>query len=454
MTACCCPTRWSAAGDDRDTAPGRVVRRARPVKPTQLFVEALTSILRESRRIAPMAAGIVWGVASVFVLVAVARGFETTQRRALESLGDSFMLLRVNRATTTRGDQRGNAFVRLEGEDMQACRLGAPSVEALSPKANNWFIQGVRGGQIARVTAVGVDPEYADICNVPLVEDSRWITQIDMDQELPVCVLGFGAREELFGDQPFLGEEVQLIFTRNEGEDTVVRRLTVIGAVRDEELAGDSVYTSHRRAAYMPFTTWERMSPRGFQFFVVRPRTPAHREAALAELRAVLGRRHGFDADNANTLIPYFDAIERGAEIDAVFGGMEIFLGAVGVLILLLGAVGVANVVLMSVTSRTFEFGLRRALGCKRRWIFGQVFLEAGMVCLISGALGFGLGLLGVQLMSRIDLPDGFARPQAELGAAVLPAVLLLVVSLAAAAWPASRAARISVVQALSGGRL
>ena len=416
--------------------------------------ESLTSIVRETRRIAPMAAGIAWGVASVFVLVAVGRGFETTQRRALEEMGDSFMLLRVNRATSSRGDVRANAFVRLDGEDMQAVEAASPSVRALSPKANNWMIQAHRDGEVSRVTAVGVEPEYADIVHVPLEPGSRWIDANDIDQELAVCVLGFGAREELFGDEPYLGRQIQLIFGRDAGEDSVVRRLTVIGAVRDQELAGDELYTSHRRLVLLPFTTWERMSPRDFQFFVLRPWAPELKQAALAEVRSVLGRRHGFDPENANTLVPYFDAIEREQEIDAVFGGLRVFLGAVGILIMLLGAVGVANVVLMSVTARGFEFGLRRALGCKRRWIFGQVFLEAGIVCVLSGGLGFALGMAGVAVIGRVDLPEGFAPPQAELAAAWMPGLLLLLVSLVAAAWPAARAARVSVIQALRGGKL
>jgi putative ABC transport system permease protein len=418
---------------------------------SDLILESLRSVLREARRTAPMAAGIVWGVASVFVLVAVGRGFEAHQRAVLEALGDSFVLLRVNRATTSRGDLRANAFVRIDGDDIDAMKAGAPSAAAISPKANNWFIQAFRGENITRATAIGVEPQYADIVHVPLSE-GRWIDATDVAQELPVCVIGYGVREELFGDEPCVGGEIRLIFTRRAGEETVQRRVTVVGAVRDEELAGDEIYTSPRRAIFLPFPTWERMSPQDFQFFVLRPREDGLKEAALAEVRAVLGGRHGFDPDAKNTLVPYFDAFERKARIDAVFGGLEVFLGAVGALILLLGAVGVANVVLMSVTARTFELGLRRALGCKRRWVFAQIFLEASIVCVVSGSLGFVLGAGGVAAAGLLELPEGFAPPRAELEAAWLPGVLLLAVSLGAALWPALRAARMAPSVALRGG--
>ncbi len=416
-----------------------------------LIAESLGSVAREARRTAPMAAGIVWGVASVFVLVAVGRGFEAHQRAVLAALGDDFMLLRVNRATTMRGDVRANAFVRIDGDDIDALKLGTPSVGALSAKATTWMIQAFRGDNITRSTAVGVDPDYADIVHVPIAE-GRWLDDNDQAQELPVAVIGHGVREDLFGDEPCIGKEIRLIFTRRAGEDTVQRRFTVVGSVADEELAGDEIYTSNRRLVFMPFTTWERMSPEDFQFFVMRPRDGADKEAALAEVRQVLGRRHGFAPESKNTLVPYFDAYERKARIEGVFGGLKTFLGAVGALILLLGAIGVANVVLMSVTARTFEFGLRRALGCKRRWVFAQVFLEAAVVCAASGLLGFLLGAAGVALMGKVELPEGFAPPRAELGAAWLPGALLLGVSLGAALWPAWRASRLAPSLALRGG--
>jgi len=350
-----------------------------------------------------------------------------------------------------RGDVRADSFVQIDGEDIEALKVGVPSAEAVSAKATTWMIQAFRGDNITRSTAVGVEPDYADIVHVPIAE-GRWIDDHDLAQELPVAVIGHGVREDLFGAEPCVGKEIRLIFTRRAGVDTVQRRLTVIGAIADEELAGDDIYTSNRRMIFMPFTTWERMSPQDFQYFVMRPREEAGKEAALAEVRQVLGRRHGFDPDARNTLVTYFDAFERKARIDAVFGGLEVFLGAVGVLILLLGAIGVANVVLMSVTARTFEFGLRRALGCKRRWVFAQVFLEAAMVCAASGVLGFLLGAAGVALMGTVELPEGFAPPRSELDAAWLPGALLFAVTLGAALWPAWRAARLAPSVALRGG--
>ena len=242
--------------------------------PLGLLVESFGSLVQHARRIAPMAAGIVWGVASVFVLVAIGRGFETTQRASLQALGDSFVLLRVNRATSMKGDPQSNAFVQIEGEDIELARAGSPSVHTLSPKAHNWFMSVARDGVVSRATAVGVDPGYRDIVNVPLLPGSRWFDERDIEQELPVAVIGTRVQEDLFPEGDWLDAEIQLVFTRRAGEDTVVRRVKVVGALGEEPLSGDDIYTSQRRAVFLPFPTWERMSSRGFQFLVMRPHTP------------------------------------------------------------------------------------------------------------------------------------------------------------------------------------
>ena len=414
--------------------------------------EALESLAREFRRIAPMAAGIAWGVASVFLLAAIGDGFERTQRQVVEAFGDQFLLLRLNKPTRSRSDPEAMRQIRLDDEDFARIRAMSPAIEHVSPKAYIWRSRTYRGSEAAWMTPVGVDPEYQQICNVPLEPGGRWIDADDMAQELPVVVIGPGTREQLFGDGPYLGETLKLSLQEG-GDDAYTRDLTVIGALQDVELS-DEFYVSNKRVGFVPYPLFERMSQKGAGFLVIKPKTPELKNRALAQARAAFSDRYHFDPDDENTVLPYFDAIERGSKIDRVFGGIRMFLGAVGLLILLLGAVGVANVVLMSVTARTFEFGLRRALGCRRRWIFLQIFLETGLVCGFSGVLGFLMGLGGVQLASVLPLPPGFAQPVADLGAATMPGIMLLCVTLGAAIWPAVRAVRMDPVQALRGGAL
>ena len=414
--------------------------------------EALESLVRELRRIAPMAAGIVWGVASVFLLTAIGNGFEKTQRQVVEAFGTDFLLLRTNKPTHSRSDPNAMRRIMIDEEDIARIRAQGTAIDRISPKGYQWRAQGVRGRKTTWLNPVGVDTNYPEICHLPLVPGSRWIDEADVASETPVMVIGPKAKTDLFGDESAIGEKIKMT-VRGEASDPFVREFTVIGVIEDVELS-DDFYVSNKRVGFVTFPMFERVSEKGAGFMVMRPKDRDSKAAALAQVRAGLADRYHFDKEDENTVLPYFDAIARGENIDRIFGGIRLFLGAVGLLILLLGAVGVANVVLMSVTARTFEFGLRRALGCRRRWIFLQVFLEAGLVCGLSGLLGFGLGLGSVELVGQLPLPKGFAAPIADLGAATMPAILLAAVSVAAAIWPATRAVSLSPVAALRGGHL
>jgi ABC-type antimicrobial peptide transport system permease subunit len=325
---------------------------------------------------------------------------------------------------------------------------------------------------------IGVDPIYSEICNVPLEVGGRWLDEADEAQQLPVIVLGWQARRELFGNEPCIGETIKIAIedfgrpvtppkksaTRSttskrrarSGDDPSVegpytREYKVIGAIEDVELSSDT-YVSNRGVGFVTYRAYERISSRGAGFLVMTPTTPERREDAIREVREVLSDRYGLPIDDESTVLPYFDAISRGEEVDGIFKGIQWFLGAVALLILLLGAAGVANVVMISVTARTAEFGLRRALGSRREWIFAQVFLEAGLVCVASGFAGFLVGLAGVQIVTQLPLPEGFAAPVADLGAATIPGMLLLAVTFGAAGWPAWRAIRKAPIDALHGG--
>ncbi len=441
--------------------------------------DALSSLARESRRVAPMALGIVWGVASVFVLTAIGKGFEQTQRQILDAFGDDFLLLRLNKSTESRGDPNAMTTILVEYEDIEKIRANAPLVDKISPKAFVWNARGTRGNQRTWLRPIGVDPEYSQICNVPLAE-GRWLTKSDVEQELPVIVIGPTAKKELFGDAPAIGEKIKVTLQNwgrppprrtttqqrsgsqrqqpRGGDDLeedppYTRDMTVIGVLKEIE-SSDDFYVSNKGVGFIPYPVFERISERGAGFLVFRPKDKDRVDEALAQIRGALAERYHFDPKDDNTVLPYFDGIAKGREIDRVFGGIKWFLGAVGLLIILLGAVGVANVVLMSVTARTFEFGLKRALGCRKGFVFAQVFLEAGLVCFVSGAVGFALGLAGVAGVGLLPLPPGFPRPIADLNAATMPAILLASVTLAAAAWPALRAVRLDPVRALRGGAL
>lgn len=224
----------------------------------------------------------------------------------------------------------------------------------------------------------------------------------------------------------------------------------VIGVLRDIETTKES-YVSVARMAFVPFSTSTVVFDRRFITILIEPRSIEDRDLALRQFKEVLGARYGFSPDDRNAVIIYFDAIERARSIAAIFGGVRLFLAAVGILILAIGGIGVMNVVLVSVASRTFEIGLRKALGATPAQIYAQFFLETALACFASGLLGFLLGAGGIGLLSALPLPESFARPELDPRTAAISFGILAAIAMTVGFYPARRAALLPPVEALQG---
>jgi ABC-type lipoprotein release transport system permease subunit len=492
--------------------------------------EALSSLRRERRRLMPMTLGIVWGMATVMVLLAVAAGFEESQRRVLGAYGDRFVLLRLNRAELDRAAGKKEPRLKMEARDVERLRVGAPAIRRLSPMnmAHRARITG-QSGAGADVTIAGALPELAQIRNLPLAE-GRFHNELDEEQRRRVIVLGPVARRQLFGRGPAVGQTVRVA---GFSTSAIPTRLTtpppssasrrganaqdaarppagvpssataaarsgsrssgppgasgssrssspsssssgggragfsapaapttsgstgmqgqlfeVIGVLKDVEIQRES-YVSVARMAFVPFSTSTAVFDLTFSTMLIEPRSIEDRDLALRQFREVMGARYGFSPSDRNAVVIYFDAIERARMIAQVFGALRLFLAGVGALILAIGAIGVMNVVLVSVAARRYEIGLRKALGATPLAIYAQFFVETLSGCALSGLLGFLLGGGGILLLSSLPLPEGFSRPVLDLRTAGVAFGLLAAIAIAAAAYPARRAARLPPVEAL-----
>ena len=482
-----------------------------------------------------MALGIVWGMASVMILLAVATGFESSQKQALEAYGDRFVLLRLNRRELDRAAGGEERRFMMDVHDLERLSDGAPAIKRVSPMnmAYRSRMTG-RAGSGNNIMIAGVLPEIAQLRNLPL-EEGRFFNDIDDRDRRRVIVLGPVARRQLFGNGPAIGQTVRVAgfstsmvpqrveprpryeaTLRGAGAsppsstspsrsssssssssrgssgsssrsgsssgsgsgsgsgsrsgsgsssssgtvDTLTRALRergkvgeifeVIGVLKDVETTRES-YVSVARVSFVPFNTSMQVFDRDFSTILIEPRTIEDRDLALRQFREVMGARYGFDPDDRNAVLVYFDAIERARSIKAIFGGVRLFLVAIGALILAVGAIGVMNVILVSVAARTFEIGLRKALGATPLTIYTQFFLEAVLACLLSGLLGFVLGAIGIELLSGVPLPTGFSSPMLDLRTAGISFGILAVVAVAAGVFPARRAALLVPVEALKG---
>jgi putative ABC transport system permease protein len=183
-------------------------------------------------------------------------------------------------------------------------------------------------------------------------------------------------------------------------------------------------------------------------FINYRPITKDEHLAAKNELHQIIARRHGFDPKLEDAFGDW-DTIENSKRVGKIFDAMDWFLGVVGVVTLALGAIGIINIMLVSVTERTKEIGLRKALGATHRNILTQFFIEGAFLTAFSGGIGLTISIAFVTLLAQLPAPEGFDTPRIVPSSAVVAILSLALAGIVAGLYPARKAALLPPVEAL-----
>jgi putative ABC transport system permease protein len=256
--------------------------------------------------------------------------------------------------------------------------------------------------------------------------------------------LGSDAKKQLFGSRPAVGQNVYL----NDFP------YVVIGVMAKKKQ--DSSYDGWDvNKIFIPFTTMRRDfpdkppgTPYTFDQMLVMPKSVESHESCKAAVRRALGRMHNFDP-NDKEACPIWDTVQEAKAFKTMTDGMKYFLGAVGVVTLFLGGLGVMNVMLVAVRERTREIGVRKALGAPAGSILKQFFVEALLIAMVSGGTGLAIAFSICWLVNLLPMPDFFAGllPTWESGA--IAVLLLGLIAVISALYPARRAASIDPIEAL-----
>ena len=384
--------------------------------------------------------GIAWGVGSLLLLVGLGEGFRSGNRREMEELGKDIMFIFPGRAPAVQGNMSSAHNYLLTYRDYVDIRT-APYIRAAAPVITRDDTHAVSEYANASGQLVGAEPQYVDIRYLPL-KQGRWIDELDNMQKRNVIVLGDELTRNLFPGHPALGETVLM----NGIAFQVIGTLQRVGQ-------GDVNSTNMR--GYIPFQVMAMNFPvkgeegRGAVSFInYQPRVRSEHQLAADEVRKVIGRNHGFDwkDDNAFEL---WDTIRQSEQIGLIFDAMNAFLGSVGLVTLALGAIGVVNIMLVSVSERTSEIGLRKALGATNRSILLQFFLEGILLTMLSGFIGIGGAGLLMWAVRGVHGPGGFDPPKLIPATAALAVGSLALAGVAAGLYPARRAAQLTPVEAL-----
>lgn len=409
-----------------------------------IFAQTLRTLWAHKLRSFLTMFGIAWGVGSLLLLVGVGEGFRNGNRKQLESFGKNIIFFFGGRMPAVEGSFNSMKWFNLTYDDYLAIKQESKLAVNISPLIARDDIRAVSDYTSTNGQVSGVPPIYNQVRTIP-VQVGRWINDQDDTQRRRVCVLGREMTRNMFPGRPAVGNYILLNGVRFE----VVGVLSMIGS---EEHNATNV------RIFIPFGVMRELFPlkgdhsnqgNAISFINYQPRSFDENEAAKDELHRIVARNHGgFNPDGKDTWEEW-DTIKNQKTMGKIFTAMDWFLGGVGLVTLALGAIGIVNIMLVAVSERTREIGLRKALGATNRSILFQFFLEGAFLTLLSGAIGVGAAMLVVQLLAGVQLPQGFDTPRIVPASAIAAVLSLALAGIASGLYPARKAALLEPVEAL-----
>jgi len=389
--------------------------------------------------------GIIWGITSVILLVGLGRGFSRDQKERLKSIGVDLAVIWGGRTSEQAGGYAAGRVVRLSVRDAELIKQEAYLIKTVSPELRRNVSEVSRYNAASRPVR-GVWPDYQRFRSLK-VSEGRLMTDDDETQGRRVVVLGVESRDQLFPGRPAIGETLMM-----NGSP-----YTVVGVLEKKKQNGSYGSGPDNTQLFVPYSSMARDYPpaerpgifKGWiNNLVVEVGDPAHHEDALRQVYTILGREHHFDPNDKDALMVW-DTLDGSQLVERIFDIMTIFFGAVALMTLSLGGIGVMNIMLVAVTERTREIGVRKSLGATAADIRNQFFAESAALMTISGSIGLASGVAICLAVRDIELPDIVPHPIVSVGAIVVSLLTLGMITIAAGMYPAQRAAALSPIECL-----
>lgn len=394
---------------------------------------AVTGLTTNKMRAILTMLGIIIGVGSVVTLMSVGEGVEASITGEIQGLGANLLFVTADRPE----DATAPVYITTADAEALADPFNVPALAVVAP-AMQGRLRVAFGDLDENITVSGTTSQYAGLRNMETVLGG-FLTQADLDDEAKVAVLGWGAYSDLFDEGDFpVGQTITINNVRFE----------VVGVLEEQGgFAGDddTVYVPLTTAQTRFFTQRTLSGERPVAAIYASVVDETQVDAAITQIEWTLRERHNLGPDDVDD----FQVTSQQAILDLVSqitGIMTIFLGAIAGISLLVGGIGIMNIMLVSVTERTREVGIRKAVGATKRDILLQFLLEAIVLSLTGGLLGIALGLAGASLISSLT-PDLVTK--VTLGTVSLAAGVASAIGLVFGVYPAMRAANLRPIEAL-----
>jgi putative ABC transport system permease protein len=406
----------------------------------ELGRQAYNALKHNRRRSILTMLGMAWGIATVVLLLAYGTGFERGLWVAFRSFGTNLIFIFPGRTSLQAGGNKAGSEIKLTVNDLDYLQAEVPLIKRLSPESSkqSTAAYGTRSGSYS---VSGVYPYYSRMRKMD-IEFGTFFTELDENTHSRVAVLGSDVKKKLFSGQNALGEKVRVDGVSYE----------VVGVLKHTIQNGDDDMNSK---IYLPFSAMGDIKNTYYLNAVVMEYEGDHEKVATA-IRHSMAFHHEFDPKDKRAIF-VFDVIADLLDLRIITTGIKVLLGFIGLLTLGIGGVGLMNIMLVSVTQRTREIGVEKALGARSWHILIQFLAEALAITILGGLAGVVLAYVVSWSVGSLPLWSAFIEDASEgdihltIDAATLIASSLILgfVGIVSGMLPAIKASRLDPIEAL-----